>query len=127
MKVTLDIGGVIEYLLLGWTPISEDEAVFIGDSRVAYLSEKDPSHVFIIAAKWHDAAYTKGQSIQDEWPRWKVDQEFLKKMLNLASGNYELERDALILYLAVRLYGARKWAGTIPDDDGYWATKRNKK
>lgn len=111
MEVTLNVGGVLEYLLLHWRPSGDDAATVIGDSRVAYLSAKDPGHVFLPAALWHDAAYSTGASIQKEWPRWRVDAHFLDMMLQIAVGDLELEREAVSLYLAVRMYGANLYEG----------------
>jgi len=111
MLITVDLAGVIEYLLDWDTAVADDDIVVIGLSRVAYLSSKDPAHAFLPAAVWHDAAYTSGASIQQEWPRWKVDQEFLKKMLDISAGDYDLEKEALTLYLVVRKYGSKVWEG----------------
>jgi len=110
MEVTLEIGGLLDFLL-GFNPKGDDLGTVIGDSRVAYLSKKDKGHVFLPAAIWHDAAYTKGASIQETWPRWKVDLEFLKKMLDIAQDDYGLTKEALSLYLAVRKYGAHLYEG----------------
>lgn len=116
MKVTVDIPGVIQYLLLGWeTP--DDDMVVIGHSRVAYLSEKDPGHVFLPAAVWHDACYTAGASIQegeDRWPRWKVDAYFLKLMFDIAEDDLELQKEACTLYLAVCMYAGGMYEGPGP-------------
>ena len=111
MEATINIGGLIKYILLGWRPSGDDEAMVIGDSRVAYLASRDPGHIFIPAALWHDAAYRKGASIQEEWPRWRVDEEFLHKMLFIAEGNVGLEKEALTLYLIVREFGQSLFEG----------------
>jgi len=120
MLVTIDTGGLIQFLLLGDIPGGDDDRVAIGISRVAYLSEKDPGHIFLDAARWHDAAYTNGASIQKEWPRWKVDVEFLDKMLAevhsdlyiySAAEKLALEKEAMTLFLVVRKYGGAAWEG----------------
>lgn len=112
MEVTINVGGFALYLL-GLSLEGDDFATVIGDSRIAYLSEKDPGHVFLPAAIWHDAAYAKGASIQgpDGMARWQVDQEFLNKMLNIAKRDYKLQLEACELYLLVRRYGAGLWEG----------------
>ncbi|WZO97299.1 hypothetical protein EP7_004324 [Isosphaeraceae bacterium EP7] len=122
MKVTVDLGGMVEFLLLGEVPGGDDEANVIGLSTVAYLSAKDPGHVLLPAAIWHDAAYRSGASIQSEWPQWMVDREFLDKMLAIANSptlhitpeqRYDLEREALALYLLVRKWGRNAYEGTV--------------
>lgn len=112
MEVTINVGGFAQYLL-GLGLSGDDSATVIGDSRIAYLSEKDPGHVFLPAAIWHDAAYAAGASIQglDGMTRWQVDQEFLNKMLDIARRNYELQLQACELYLLVRKYGVGLWEG----------------
>lgn len=113
MKVTIDVPGLIQYLLLGWD-VPDDDMTVIGHSRVAYLSEQDPGHALLPAARWHDAAYTAGASIQcgpDAWPRWKVDAHFLKMMLDIAQDNLELQKEACTLFVAVCMYGARMYEG----------------
>ena len=113
MRVTIDVPNFIISILLGWSPPGDDDAQVIGDSRVAYLSKKDPGHIFIPAAIWHDAAYTKGASIQEEWSRYEVDLEFLKKMLEIAKDDLSLTKEALYLYLIVRTFGEGLWEGTV--------------
>ena len=114
MKVVIDVPGAILYLLLNLQPLDDDEAEVIGLSRVAYLSAKDPAHVLLPAARWHDAAYKKGASIQQEWSRHAVDSRFLRMMLDIAGDDYACTCDAVALYLAVRKFGERVWEGAVP-------------
>lgn len=109
MEVVLNIGGLLEYLLLGDLP--DDQAVVIGHSRVAYLSKRDPGHVFLGPAMWHDACYGEGSGAQDAWSRAQVDRMFLEKMLIIADGDYRLEKEAVVLYLLVRKHAAPLWEG----------------
>lgn len=120
MIITVDTGGLLQYLLLGEIPGGDDDRLLIGISRVAYLSKKDPGHVFIDAARWHDAAYQSGASIQQEWPRWKVDKHFLDMMIDIvhfdiynfsAEKRDELETEALTLFRIVRKYGGAAYEG----------------
>lgn len=114
MDVTINIGGLLEYLLIGADNIPDDDAEVIGISRVAYLTKKDPGHVFIGPARWHDAAYVKGSQAQLEgWRQWEVDLQFLKDMLQIAGNDYELRKEAAILYLAVAKYGSKAWEGEV--------------
>lgn len=117
MKVTVDIPGVIQYLLLGWEA-PDDDMVVIGHSRVAYLSDKDPGHVFLPAAIWHDACYAAGASIQtgpDSWPRWRVDAHFQKLMLDIAKDDLELQKEACTLYLAVCMFAGGMYKMELSD------------
>ena len=120
MNINVDVNGIISLLLLGKIPGGDDDRTVIGISRVAYLTNKDPGHIFLDAARWHDAAYTSGASIQKEWPRWKVDEEFLKKMIDIAHADiydysederFALEKEAVALFLVVRRYGGAAWEG----------------
>lgn len=111
MEVTLNIGWLLNALLLNNYPQGEDPAEVIGDSRVAYIDKNAKLAMFLPAARWHDAAYSRGASIQLAWSRWQVDAHFLKMMLDIAKGDLELERDALMLYLLVRKYATNYWEG----------------
>jgi hypothetical protein len=115
MEVTLNIGWLLNALLLNNYPQGEDAAEVIGDSRVAYVGRNSGLAVFLGAARWHDAAYGKGASIQSAWSRWQVDAHFLKMMLDIAKGDVDLERDALMLYLLVRKYAAPYWEGVADE------------
>lgn len=91
--------------------IPEDDKVVIGHSMVAYISNRDPSSIFLADAKWHDAATTSGSSIQKEWPWWKVNDEFHRKMNNRAIWEAENrpnlseeERVALLYDLRLRAF-----------------------
>lgn len=115
MRVTIDIPGIVQYTLLGWT-IPDDEMEVIGHSRIAYLSDKDPGHIFMPAALWHDAAYSAGASIQfgkDAWPRFRVDAHFLQMMLDIARADYELQKQACTLYLAVCKFATGMYEGPL--------------
>lgn len=115
MEVTVNVGNVLSFLILGWTPKADDDVTVIGHSRFAYLSAKDPGHVFLEAARWHDAAYTTAAAIQKEWPRWRVDAHFLGMMLDISKGHSELTKEALTLYLTVRLWGDSLWEGEVDE------------
>jgi hypothetical protein len=127
MKVTVNVGGLIQFLLLGEVPGGDDKANVIGLSTVAYLSAKDPAHVLLPAAEWHDGAYLKGSSIQATWPRWKVDLHFYNMMVEIChwptlsktpEERLLLEKEAWTLYLWVREYGQAAWEGTVPENEG---------
>lgn len=111
MKVSFNVPEFIIELATGFEGIGDDDALEIGHSRVAYVAHDDSAYAFLPAAEWHDAAYTKGASIQSEWPRWKVDAEFLRKMLNIAGADLKLIKKALYLYLIVREFGGKLWEG----------------
>jgi len=125
MQVTVDIGGMIEFLLLGEVPGGDDEASVIGISTVAYIAKKDPAHVFLPAAIWHDAAYVKGSSAQSTMMRHEVDVEFFKKCIDIANSptlnitqteRFELEKEAVALFLMVRKYGDAAWENAETKD-----------
>ncbi len=122
MLIEVDPAGLIATLL--GLSVSEDDAVVIGHSRIAWLSQNDPAHMFIDDAKWHDAAYLDGASIQGPqgMSRWQVDLEFLNKMLTRAGNEYssgrlsksqhqELETVAVELFLIVRKYCDKFYEG----------------
>ena len=109
VEVTINLGGLVETIVLGRTHIGDDDVTVIGHSRVAYLARKDPGHIFLHAAAFHDSCYEAGSPAQQQWPRSRVDSMFLCAMLVYAAGNYELEREAVTLYLIVRMYGSRFW------------------
>lgn len=111
MEVTLNVGWLVQALLLNNFPQGEDPAEVIGDSRVAYVGQHSKLAVFLGPARWHDAAYSSGASIQAAWQRWQVDSHFLKMMLDIAKGDVDQERDALMLYLLVRKFAAPYWEG----------------
>lgn len=82
---------------------------------VAFLAEKDPGHVFLPAAAWHDAAYAPGSEVQKEWPRWKADREFNLLCLDISQGVIPLEEEAHTLHLYVRkFYHGTSWQGAGP-------------
>ena len=127
--VTVNIGFELAALLLGFD-IPEDDKVVIGHSMVAFISKKDSSYeVFLPAAVWHDAATTKGASIQETWPWWKVTDEFHKKMMDLARQEvenrtglsnterislfYELRMKAFYLAMLAEKYGAPLYEGRL--------------
>ena len=116
MQVTIDLPGFFLYLVTGWEP-PDDPGTVIGLGMVAYLSEKDPAHIFIHPALWHDAAYMNGSEVQAEqnhwgeytWPRWKADKKLLDDCLHLAENDIELIKEALTLYLVAREWGEKAW------------------
>ena len=114
MQVTVDIGGLLEFLLIGTDHLPDDDATVIGHSRVAYLAKQDPGHVFIGPAAWHDAVYqNRSQAQLEGWRQWEADLQFLKSMLQIAGHDYELRKQAVILYLAVAKYARGMWEGEI--------------
>lgn len=122
MEIVLNVGGLTEFLLFGFVPGGDDVATVIGISTVAYLSEKDPAHIFLPAAEWHDAAYVAGSSAQKTMMRHQVDVEFFKKCIDIANhpdhhDNREaLEKEAIELFLAVRDYGSSAWENEETND-----------
>jgi len=116
MLATVNVGNLLEEILLGWSPAGDDPAIVIGDSRVAYLFQKDPGDIFIEAAAWHDAAYTAGSSAQKEMHRWEVDKHLLEMMLAIAHSDRELIKEALTLYMFVRVYGSAWWDNKETND-----------
>ena len=114
MDIELHIGSGFIDFILGLKLSGDDKATVIGDSRIAYLAKSDNGLAFMSACIFHDQCYTVGDSAQDPitgMRRWQVDQEFLKKMLNIAEADLDLEKEALELYYAVRKWGADLWEG----------------
>lgn len=110
MEVTFNVPGVIYYMVLGWHPPA-DQAIVIGLSTVAYLSEKDPGHIFLPAARKHDAFYSDPEA-QKEFSRWRADQELLFDCLTIAKEDVSLATEAVTLYLFVRkMYSGKAWSG----------------
>lgn len=120
MLIVLNVPGAFEWLVLGLAP-PDDPKELIGLGMVAYLSEKDPAHIFIHAAAWHDVAYTANSDVQLEkdthgnftWPRYRVDKKLLMDCLELAGDDLGLQKEAVTLYVMVREWGGRVWENEI--------------
>jgi hypothetical protein len=71
-------------------------------------SEKDP---MLPACAWHDKAYVEGSWQQHFMTRKEVDDEFLRRMLELAGSSLLLKARAYTYYGLVRACGGPFWEG----------------
>ncbi len=69
----------------------------------------DSDDPFSAACEWHDLQYRRKEDKKSILSRKRVDEQFLKQMLEIAGDSWKLKAKAYFYYRVARLFGGPLW------------------